>query len=105
VSDTRNATRVRAATPKPIPNTIGRTSDRRGLGATLVDVAATGSFAGGSRPGSSAGGRACGQVGYGFCPANRTGPRISSASQVARAQDLPVGLSYATAAIRQTLIL
>jgi hypothetical protein len=77
VSVTRNPTWPTVTTAKPIPRTIGRTSDRRGLGATPVDVAATGSFAGGSQGGWSGGGRACRQVGYGFCPANRTRPSYS----------------------------
>ena len=87
VSVTRNPTRARAATPRLIPRTIGRTRDRRGSATIPFDAAPAGSPAGGSRMGSSGGGRAWRQVGYGFCPANRTGPRIFSASQAARALD------------------
>ena len=83
VSVTRNPASPAAATAKPIPTKIGRTSDLRGAGITLVDAVAIGPFAGGSRPGSSGGGRSCRQVGYGSCPANRTRPSYSLCARTA----------------------
>jgi hypothetical protein len=71
---TRNPTSARAARPKPTPKTTGRTRERRGLGATPPDTAPAGSLGGGSRGESSGGGGGNRQVGYGFCPANRTRP-------------------------------
>src|SRR5580692_4168588 len=71
---TRNPTSVRAARPKLAPRKIGRTRERRDLGARPSGFSTTGFVAGGSRRGSFGGGRAFCQVGYGFCPANRTRP-------------------------------
>jgi hypothetical protein len=99
VSDTRNPIRPSATTPKPIaPRRIGRTSKRRGAGTTSFAVALAGSVAGRPRPNSS-GGKACRQVGYGFCPANRTRPRISLRDKSPEPGTCLSGCPHAKAAI------
>src|SRR5271166_4834122 len=72
-----NPTEARATRPRPTPTRIAR-RERPAPDETASALAAAGSISRAAGPGSSGGGKACGQVSYGCCPANIAPPRISS---------------------------
>ena len=82
-----NPTGVRAARPRPIQRTV----KDRGTAAprTTPFNFPRPVLAGGTGPESSGGGRARGQVGYGFCPQNRTQPLFPLLRKLREAQDPP----------------